>query len=113
MDDEMEVNERGGKQSKLDIRLDLLDAATILTLGRVLSEGSSRYGEENWRLIGRNSHLNHALVHIFQYLEEARLGHFEDMHLAHAFCRLMFALATKKDGGPDWTLRAYTHEEDV
>ena len=113
MDDEMEVNERGGKQSKLDMRLDLVDAAAILWLGHVLFQGANAYGEENWRLIGRNSHLNHALVHIFQYLEEARLGHFEDMHLAHAFCRLMFALATEENRDSDWTLRAYTHEEDV
>lgn len=83
------VNEAGGKQSELHWRFDLMDPDALFALAGILDHGERKYGAENWRRIGVESHLNHALVHIYAYL----LGNDEDDHLGHAFCRLMMAKA--------------------
>jgi len=83
------VNSRGGKQARINCRLDLIDPLAIIRLGEVLEEGLHKYGKDNWRLIPVGDHLNHALYHIYQHLANDD----KEDHLAHAFCRLMFALA--------------------
>jgi hypothetical protein len=93
-DAEIVVNERGGKQSKAVAAFHLLDAPTMIRLGKVLQYGASRYGRDNWRKIPCEDHLNHALAHIFA----AFAGDTQDDHLGHAFCRLMMACATEADG---------------
>lgn len=85
---EVATNERGGKQSGLPVRLDLVDPYAILALGRVLAKGV-HYGEDNWRLISAREHANHALSHLLGWLA----GDDSDPHLEHAFCRLMMAIA--------------------
>jgi hypothetical protein len=85
-------NERGGKQSRLVARLDLVDAQTMLRLGRILGEGALKYGPNNWRKIESPDHVNHALVHVYAALA----GDTQDDHLGHALCRLMMACATEK-----------------
>jgi hypothetical protein len=86
-----EVNERGGKQSALDTRCDLLPPDAILQVAAILKRGASSYGLDNWRKIDRRDHINHALTHIFKYLS----GDTSETHLANATCRMMFALETK------------------
>lgn len=95
------VNEHGGRQSKLYCEYRLLDASAMHALTCVLHRGK-KYGIDNWRLIPTHEHLNHAMNHIMGYIDYARhrANHnrkpppysLED-DLAHAFCRLMFALA--------------------
>jgi hypothetical protein len=85
------VNEKGGKQSKLDYRFDLIDPPAAFALAHVLAIGAEKYGEQNWRNITLEDNLNHALMHIFAYLA----GDTQDDHLEHALCRLHFALAHK------------------
>lgn len=83
------INATGGKQSDTNCRLDLIDADALLSLGATLDAGAKKYGENNWRNIDVNSHLNHALVHAYAYLS----GDKQDDHLAHFFCRAMMAVA--------------------
>lgn len=84
-------NERGGRQSHVAARLDLLDGPTILRLGVILGQGAKKYGDNNWRNIDCEDHVNHALIHLMGYLTGDR----QDDHLGHALCRLMFACATE------------------
>lgn len=103
--EEMETNEKGGKQSKLETRCDLLDGQAMFVLARVLKLGAEKYTPNNWRLIDEMSHVNHALEHLFRYLadqpspgllDEFALEPPEEDHLAHAFCRLMMAVAQRE-----------------
>lgn len=86
--DEVTVNENGGRQSAVPVRLDLVDPFAILSLGKVLAFGA-KHGEENWRNISAREHVNHALAHLMGWLA----GDSSEPHLGHAFCRLMMAVA--------------------
>jgi hypothetical protein len=83
------TNERGGKQSKVLYRFDLLDPRAMFEMTKVLAEGAEKYGEDNWRNIDVRDHLNHLLVHTYAYLA----GDKSDEHLSHIMCRAMFAQA--------------------
>lgn len=85
------VNAQGGKQSDSPYRSDLLPPAALLVIARVLKEGADKYGDDNWRAIPRKDHMNHALTHMLTH----RAGDQTDHHLAHAACRLLFALETE------------------
>lgn len=85
----IEVNAAGGRQSAIDTRCDLLPPSAMLGVCRVLREGS-RYGKDNWRLIPRADHINHAMRHLFLQLAGDR----SEQHLANAVCRLLFAMET-------------------
>ena len=82
------VNERGGGQSKVLYRFDLLDPRAMFEMTKVLSEGAEKYGADNWRLIDISDHLNHLIIHAYAYMAGDR----QDEHLSHALCRAMFAL---------------------
>ena len=88
MNDEMEILENGAKQSKLDVRYDLIDPKAIETLAEVLSYGAEKYGDENWHGIPLKSHLNHLVRHVYKFLE----GDTGEDHLGHVFCRAMMAI---------------------
>lgn len=90
--DEKVSNELGGKQSKLEYRFDLIDTIAIFQLANVLHRGEVEYGKDNWRKIDTESHLNHALSHIYAYLA----GDTQDNHLSHAFCRLMMSIGVER-----------------
>lgn len=95
----VEVNEMGGAQSSMPYRFDLLDAKSMFELAGVLYYGANvrGYPEQNWRAISVESNLNHVLSHIFAFLA----GDIQDDHLAHALCRMMFAVGVQLQGGPD------------
>ena len=86
------ANEKGAKQSASPYRCDLLDGKAILKLSEVLAYGARKYGDNNWRGITLEDHLNHALVHIFAYLA----GDTQDEHLSHGLCRMMMAVAVEE-----------------
>ena len=83
------TNDRGGSQSHVPYRMDLVDGPAILRMAAVLAEGAERYGAENWRQIEVRDHLNHLIVHAYAWLAGDR----SDDHLSHAMCRAMFAAA--------------------
>ena len=83
------VNERGGKQSYSPYRFDLLDAKAMLRLAAIAGKGAEKYGVDNWRKLSIEDNINRAIIHLYAYLAGDR----QDDHLAHAFCRVMFATA--------------------
>lgn len=95
--DAIETNAAGGKQSRIGRRADLLDGEAMDRLTRVLAEGAAKYGDNNWRKIGRASHLNHAQTHVFNTLKmmlHTPNSPAIEEELDHAFCRLMMAIAS-------------------
>lgn len=82
------TNDKGGKQSKVPVRFDLIDAKAMFSMAEVLHEGAEKYGENNWRLIEVADHLNHLIMHAYAFLA----GDKSDDHLSHILCRATFAL---------------------
>lgn len=114
------TNERGGSQSDIPVRFDLIDAKALFEMAKVLDHGARKYGADNWRLIEIKDHLNHALMHIYAWLAGDRT----DDHLSHALCRITFALGvslqgedyqppTKPEEGDSVELRANRGPNDV
>jgi len=83
------TNERGGKQSATPYRFDLIDARAMFRLAEITGYGASKYGADNWRKLDIEDNINHAIQHLYAWLAGDR----QDDHLAHAFCRCMFATA--------------------
>ena len=97
------VNPKGGKQSHVAARYDLVPPHALETIAKVLSAGAEKYDignddlqNRNWHLIPSTDHINHALAHIYTYLSGAITGE-DDM--ANATCRLMMALEMLKREG--------------
>ena len=82
------TNEKGGSQSDIPVRFDLIDAKAMFEMAKVLDHGAKKYGPGNWRLIDIEDHLNHLLMHTYAYLAGDRT----DEHLSHILCRATFAL---------------------
>lgn len=87
-----ETNEQGGKQSKVPYRCDLLPPLALLDVAAVLCKGLEKYPVDNWRKIDVRDHVNHAMTHLLAYLA----GDKQDRHLAHAACRVLFALELER-----------------
>lgn len=85
------TNDKGAKQSDSPYRADLLMMRAVLDVCAVLKRGAVKYGDNNWRGLKIEDHLNHALVHIFAYLAGDR----QDAHLTNAACRSLMALETQ------------------
>lgn len=83
------TNEKGGGQSHVPVRFDLVDGKAMFKMCAVLHEGAEKYGDNNWRLIDIGDHLNHLIMHAYAYLAGDR----SDEHLSHIMCRAMFAQA--------------------
>lgn len=92
MPDTITTNSRGGKQSHLDGRCDLLPALGVLDVAKVVALGAERYAPFNWHDISVAEHLNHALTHLMHHVA----GDEGEDHLAHAGCRLLFALEIRQ-----------------
>lgn len=71
----------------------------IIEVAKVLQYGVGRYAPNNWRLIPREEHLNHALIHLAAMI----VGDTQDDHKGHALCRLMMAKATKESDNFSYT----------
>lgn len=73
--------------SALQHRFDLVDAPALFEMTGVLYTGARKYGEDNWRRISVEDHLNHLIAHAYAYLAGDR----GDDHLSNIMCRAMFA----------------------
>lgn len=93
-DEPIVTNSLGGRQHKVTQRVDLLDPTALLLMAEVMAEGAVTYGEENWRLISRNDHLNRALVHLLKYQVAENI--YDEDDLIHAACRVVMALAVER-----------------
>ena len=74
-------------------------AISLVEISKILQYGAERYAPNNWRLIPREDHINHALVHLVSELA----GDKQDDHIPHAMCRLMMAIATIESDGFSYT----------
>lgn len=88
----LETNDKGGKQSVIQGRYDLLPALAVEDIAVILQRGATKYGDNNWRKIPSIQHVNHAMQHLFQYLLYQK---HED--LTHAACRLLMAIEVVYD----------------
>ena len=84
----IEVTPQGGKQTAIDTRFDLLPFGALSMVAKVFGCGAGKYGDQNWRKIPAESHLNHALRHIA--LQQT--GDKSEDHRAHAATRLLMWL---------------------
>lgn len=82
------VNEQGGHQSVVEGRFDLLPPVAMFELARVMEHGAKKYAPNNWRKIPVESHVNHALMHLFAWLAGDR----QDQHLTHVLARAAMAV---------------------
>lgn len=96
-DPNVETNQYGGMQSRLDGDFIQISPQFLLALAKLVKQGADKYGEFNWFKITTGEHLNHALTHIFEELS-GDLSSAED-HLLNAACRLMFAWVAKNQIG--------------
>ena len=87
-DEPTTTNDLGGMETASPYRCDLLPGKATLEIAKVLKQGTDKYQPDNWRLIPFESHINHALQHIFAH----QAGDTQDNHIAHAACRMLFAL---------------------
>lgn len=76
------------KQTNIKSSYNSLPANSIASVSKVLYDGNLKYGENNWKTIPIKEHINHALYHIFRYMDRPNI---EDM--SHACCRVLFALS--------------------
>jgi len=83
-------NKNGGRQSKIEEAPRLLPPVAQLEKSKVLAKGF-RYGLNNWKLLTKEENIDHALRHIFLYLN----GDMSEPHLVNAACRLDFAIETE------------------
>ena len=84
----MVVNGKGGKQSLVKGRYDLLPPLSLITVAEILGVGAEKYGEDNWKSIDSRSHICHIIQHLLAHLA----GDKQDDHLGHAACRGLMAL---------------------
>ena len=86
------TTEHGGKHSASPYAFHLVPRQALGREAIVLAEGAKKYGNDNWRGISVEDNLNHALQHIFAFLEGDDQERSLEEHLAHAACRVHFAL---------------------
>ncbi len=110
--DEIEVNERGGVNSKILGGWTDLDYRAIRRLLSIIHYGGQKYGYNTWRLDSVETNLDHCIEHLTNYLDELKHrqalevmfpGSMPDWEpldpekdeLGHAFCRLYMAVAAE------------------
>lgn len=104
-DGETIITKDGGKQSFVSARVDLIPPECLLLLGQCLGFGADKYGEENWKKIPLQDHLNHVMVHVLKF----QAGDRTEPHLVNVLARGVFALWRAIEQGEQGT--TYIHPD--
>jgi len=88
------VTSGGGKHAASPYAFELVPPVALFEVARTLADGARKYGIDNWRGVPIADQLGHALQHVYGYLA----GDVSDDHLAHAACRILFALELHEAG---------------
>jgi hypothetical protein len=64
---------------------------------KVLDFGDTKHPGENWKKQSEALHLGHAMRHINYFLVDRIDTETQCSHLAHAVCRLLFAMGVKNE----------------
>jgi len=90
----------GRKDDSGKRRWDLLPWRAVGTVVDVLTIGASKYGDENWRHVGRpqERYFAAALRHLTAWVDDEDADPETGLpHLAHAVCCVLFLLALDED----------------
>lgn len=93
------VHENGAAESDSPYRFDLLPPLALASVAAVMATGAKKYGTDNWKLLPPESHLNHALQHVFAYTAGDMQEGETIEHARHVATRILFwldCLETKK-----------------
>ena len=88
----IEEYEGGGKRGVVAERYDLVPPIGIQQVAVAMAEGAARYGDLNWHGLPISNCTNHALKHIYQWID----GNRDEDHLGHAAANLLMAAELEK-----------------
>ncbi len=77
----------GQYQSEIQVGWHLFDLTVMRLVSAILLEGEKNYGRDAWYGKSPEHHINHAIEHLTQQLENDT----SENHLGNAMCRVMFA----------------------